>query len=479
MSHSAPERHHHTWLTSDRPVPAHFVRPLLRFTHIASSGGIMLIVAAITALLWANLPVFGESYQQFWNAHLTIDIGLFQLEESLEHLVNDGLMAIFFFVVGLEIKRELIVGDLADPKQAALPAIAAVGGMAVPALIYVPFTASVGGEAVSGWGIPMATEIAFALGVVSLLGKRVPIGAKLFLLGLAIADDIGAIAVIAIFYTSELWLPALGLAAVGLGLIVVSSRVGIRSTPVYVALAVMVWFLTLESGLHASLAGVTIAFLTPLQSLCTDDEYNQKCQRILAVYDEDAAAPRAREQVDFHAMQLSRIAYESISPLDRLEAALHGWSAFVILPLFALANAGVVLVGVDLRSALTSPVSLGVAFGLVVGKVVGVTLATAVALRTGIGRLPPGTTWRHVVGLSALAGIGFTVSLFVTELAFTDTALANAAKIGIFVASTVAGLIGYAILRGTPPIDEPDGASVGHEPPLDRHTDTIVTTTTA
>ena len=446
MEHPQIERVHHTWIHSERTVPVRFVRPLLQFTRTAASGGIVLIIAAIAALVWANAP-FGETYETFWNTHLDISLGAFHLEESLKEIVNDGLMAIFFFVVGLEIKREIVVGDLADRRQAALPAIAALGGMVVPALIFVFFVIGEGGEASRGWGIPMATDIAFSLGVASLLGARVSVQAKLFLLALAIADDIGAIAVIAIFYTDDLSMGWLALTIVGLVAIAIAQRVGIRSQGLYLILALFAWFCTLESGVHATLAGVAIAFLTPIRPWYSDDEFYRRTKRIVDRYELDSHAPRRRERVDFNALQLAKVASESVSPLDRAEVAFTPWSSFVILPVFALANAGVRFMDLDVGEAITSPVALGVAVGLVVGKVVGVTSATYLGVRSGLGRLPAGTTWSHVVGLAALAGIGFTVSLFITELAFTDAGLLSAAKIGIFLGSGVAGLIGYIALR--------------------------------
>jgi NhaA family Na+:H+ antiporter len=449
------ERVHHTWIHSDRTVPARFMRPFLRFTRTASAGGIVLLVAAVAALVWANAP-FGETYETFWETHVEINLGAFHFDESLKHLVNDGLMAIFFFVVGLEIKRELVVGDLADRKQAALPAIAALGGMVVPALLYVMFVLGEPGEATRGWGIPMATDIAFSLGVASLLGARVSVQAKLFLLALAIADDIGAIAVIAVFYTDDLSLTWLALAIGVLALISIAQRVGIRSQGVYLILALIAWFFTLESGVHATLAGVAIAFLTPIRPWYSDAEYYRRTKWIVDQYDLDSHAPRQRERVDFNALQLAKIATESVSPLDRAEVQFTPWSSFVILPIFALANAGIRFVGLDVGEAITSPVALGIAFGLVLGKTVGVTFATYLGVRSGMGKLPPGTTWTQILGLAALAGIGFTVSLFITELAFTDTALLSAAKLGIFLGSGVAGVVGYMALRtGKPPTSPP------------------------
>ncbi|MDJ0960699.1 MAG: Na+/H+ antiporter NhaA [Acidimicrobiia bacterium] len=463
------ERLHDTWLTSTRAVPSRFVRPLLQFTHIEAAGGVVLLVAAIAALLWANLGFFGDSYDHFWETHLHITIGNFEFDESFKHIVNDALMAIFFFVVGLEIKRELVVGELNDPRRAALPAIAALGGMIVPAAIYVAFNA--GTEAVNGWGIPMATDIAFSVGVLSLLGRRVSVGAKLFLLALAIADDIGAIAVIAIFYTSDLatgWL----LAAIGgLAVVAFSSRIGIRAQSYYWVIGAVVWFFVFESGVHATLAGVALGFLTPVRAWYSDNDYYKRSTWILTQFDMDNASPDRRAKVDQHALALSSIARESVSPLDRLERQLHPWSSFVIVPLFALANAGVRFTDIDVVEAATSAVSLGVALGLIVGKTVGIAVFTWLAVRLGLGKLPKRTGWQQIFGLAALAGIGFTVSLFITELAFQEGAdvaiLTDRAKIGIFIGSTVAGVLGWWLLkRGSqtpPPVgpsDTPVGAAV-------------------
>ena len=439
-------RIHQTWINSERSVPTRFVRPFVRFTQISASSGIVLLVASVAALIWANGP-FGDTYEQFWGTHIEINLGPLHFDESLKHFVNDGLMAIFFFVVGLEIKRELVVGDLKDRKQAALPAIAALGGMVVPALIFIAFVAGEGGEASRGWGIPMATDIAFSIGIISLLGSRVSSGAKLFLLALAIADDIGAIAVIAIFYTSDLSFGYLVLAFVGLGIVYVSQRVGIRPIGFYWVLGIAVWYFVLESGVHATLAGVALGLLTPITAWYSDAEYVQRARWILDRYDMESTAPSHRERVDASALTLSEVAKESVSPLDRLETSLHPWSSFLIVPVFALANAGVRIVDIDLFETATSPVALGVAFGLLVGKMVGITLATWIAVRTGVGKLPRRTGWRDVVGLAAIAGIGFTVSLFITELAYTVPPFIDQAKIGIFVGSGLAGLIGYSLLR--------------------------------
>ena len=456
------ERVHETWIHSDRRIPRGFVRPIMRFTQIEASSGSILLIAAVVALIWANAP-FGESYKEFWETHLHLEVGPLHFEESLKHIVNDALMVIFFFVVGLEIKRELVVGELRDPKKAALPAIAALGGMLFPAAIYLMFVAGQGGEATNGWAIPMATDIAFSIGVISLLGSRVSTGAKLFLLALAIADDIGAILVIAVFYTSDLALGWLGAGIVGLVVVYIAQRVGIRSMLFYGVAGVVVWFFIFESGVHATLAGVALGLMCPVFPLYSEDDYHRRSSWILGRFDMNRAAPNHRERLDYDAMQMVAVARESIAPLDRLEHALTPWSSFVVVPLFALANAGVRFADFEsgVGEAVTSPIALGVGLGLLVGKLFGISLATWVAVRLGMGKLPSRTGWSQVVGLAGLAGIGFTVSLFVTELAFEDAGLADAAKIGIFIGSTLAGIIGYTMLRRSKTPEEMTAAAIG------------------
>ncbi len=433
------------WIDSDRFIPRRFVRPALEFTQTEASSGIFLLIMAVAALVWANAP-FGETYEQFWETHLEINLGAFHFDESLRHVINDGFMAIFFFVVGLEIKRELVLGELRDPRAAALPAIAALGGMVFPALIYVAFV--LGGEGIQGWGIPMATDIAFSVGIVALLGSRVPVGAKLFLLALAIADDIGAITVIAIFYTEDLSGFWLGLAIIGLVVIFGANRAGIRSLSFYVPVAVVTWYFLLESGVHATLAGVALGLMTPARPLVGAQQFDRLARRVLDRYPVEERTSVAREKVDEEARLLSKVAWESIAPLNRLEHSLHTWSSYVIVPVFALANAGVRFDGVGIGETLAQPISLGIAFGLLVGKGFGVTLATWLAVKFGIGRLPANTTWDHVFGVSLLAGIGFTVALFIAGLAFPGhPELADIAKVGIFAGSLASGLFGYGWLR--------------------------------
>ena len=440
---------HDTWLASDAVVPKRFLRPVLRFTRVEAAGGIVLLIAALIAVVWANSP-FYESYFAFFNTEIELSFAVIHLNESIKDLVNDGLMAIFFFVVGLEIKRELVVGELNSIKKASLPAMAALGGMVIPALIYLAFVVPTGdAEAIRGWGVPMATDIAFSVGVVALLGSRVSVGAKLFLLALAIVDDIGAIAVIAVFYTDELDLLYLALAVGGLVVTYIARKSGIQSLLFYVPVGVFVWYSLLESGVHATIAGVVLGLMTPVYAKYTDEQFRQKAVAVLNRWDINRASPHAAERLDQDALELAEVAKASVSPLDRLEHALHPWSSFAIVPLFALANAGVRFIGAEasVGEQLTSPILLGVAVGLMVGKPLGIAVATWIGLKLKLGVLPKRTTMTTVLGLGMLAGIGFTVSLFVTELAFRHELFANEAKLGIFIGSGVAGIAGFFILR--------------------------------
>jgi len=440
---------HETWLSSDRLLPKRFVRPVIRFTHVESSGGIVLLIAAMIAIAWANSP-WSAVYFDLFNTSISFSLGPVHIEETLKDIINDGLMVVFFFVVGLEIKRELVIGELNSVKKASLPVFAAVGGMVVPALIYVAFVIGTGDpDAMRGWGIPMSTDIAFSVGVVALLGSRVSVSAKLFLLALAIVDDIGAILVIAIFYTNELNLGYLAFGGVLLVVMHIAKRVGITSLLFYVPVAFAAWYGFLESGVHATIAGVILGLMTPVYARYSSETFRDKVVRVLERWDINRASPHPEERLDHDALELAVVAKSSVSPLNRLELALHPWSSFLIVPLFALANAGVRFVGAEssFGEQLTSPVALGVAVGLIVGKPLGVAVATWISLKLNIGELPRRTTMKGIVGLGALAGIGFTVSLFVTELAFITTVFVDEAKLGIFVGSFISGIVGFMILR--------------------------------
>ncbi len=441
-SRPAPEQ---TWLGSDRPLARTIGRPVMRFLGIEAAGGILLMIATLVALVWANSPWSG-SYHDFWHTEFHLGIGDLRLEHhghdlTLVELVNDALMAVFFFVVGLEIKRELVDGHLRDRRAALLPAAGALGGMVVPAAVYLVFNQS--GDASAGWGIPMATDIAFAVGVLSLLGDRISTPLKVFLLSLAIVDDIGAIIVIAVFYTSDLATSWLALALATTVAVVVLARLKIWYTPLYILLGSVLWYAMFRSGVHATIAGVIMGLLAPAGALIAPGEV-----RPIDVASLDAEGLRAAK------FRMN----ESVSVAARLERNLHPITGFVIIPMFALANAGIEISGDSLRDALGSGVTIGVVFGLVVGKVVGVSLFTIGAVRLGISALPSGATVRHIVGVAAIAGIGFTVSLFVTGLAFDDLALQDEAKVGILAASAVAALVGVVILLGA---RSPEGSTEG------------------
>jgi Na+:H+ antiporter, NhaA family len=437
---AAEEEIRPSWSNSARPVPRLVLRPLQAFLQTEQAGGVLLLAAAVAALVWANSP-WQASYDSFWHTQLTIGIGSWSLAEDLQHWVNDGLMALFFLVVGLEIKRELLTGELREPRVAALPAVAALGGMAVPALLYLAINP--GGEPARGWGIPMATDIAFALGVLALVGSRLPAALKSFLLALAIVDDIGAILVIAIFYSGSVEVLALLAAGALLALILILQRRHVRWTVVYVLLGVGVWLATFQSGVHATIAGVALGLVTPAVPFQRPKAVSLEAHRIADDTVDDPFPPDADAHQWLHLADLTR---EAVSPLARAEHLLHPWTSYLIVPLFALANAGVPITGSTLGEALSSGVTLGVVVGLVVGKIAGVTAFTWAATKTGITRLPDGVRWRHLVGVAALAGIGFTVSLFITSLAFQRPELQDAAKVGILAASLLAGLLGALLL---------------------------------
>jgi NhaA family Na+:H+ antiporter len=429
-----------------RPVAAFRPRRAVQlaqlFVRTEASSGVVLLAAAVVAIVWINSPL-DHLYEELWGTVIVVDVNLFRIEEDLQHWVNDALMTLFFFVVGLEIKREMVHGELASPRKALLPAAAALGGMLVPALIYTGFNA--GGAGAHGWGIPMATDIAFALGVLSLLGRRIPFGVKIFLLALAIADDIGAILVIAVFYTSDLQLDSLGIAVLLFGGIVAMNRAGVRNINVYVVVGAFLWVAVLESGVHATIAGVALGLLAPATYFYSPAHFIESAQELLRRYREALVRGDVDERNGIVA-QLEDLSGGTEAPLDRLERALHPWVSYGIVPVFALANAGVVLDADIISEAAGSPVSQGIAVGLVAGKLTGIFAFTWLLVRLGVSSLPSGATWPHIGGAALLAGIGFTVSLFITGLAFDDPVLQSDAKIGIFAGSLVAAAAGYMVL---------------------------------
>ncbi|WP_316897075.1 Na+/H+ antiporter NhaA [Pseudodesulfovibrio indicus] len=446
-----------------RDLPIHYLLSSFdKFFKMEAAGGLALMACTIAALTWANSP-WAASYDALWQTKLTVGVGGWVLSKPALLWINDGLMAIFFFVVGLEIKRELLVGGLSTPSQTIMPVAAAVGGMAVPALIY--FSLNAGQESAAGWGIPMATDIAFALGIMSLLGRRVPVGLKIFLTAVAIVDDIGAILVIALFYTTSLNLAALftGLAVLGL-MAVLNLRWGIRHSIPYLVLGVVVWFAFLLSGIHATIAGVLAAMTIPAGTRMNCSTFVEELRGAAEVF-EMAITPgknvltNKEQQMALHSLEH---AYEAATtPLQNIEHALHPWVSFFIMPVFALANAGVPL-RADVFAELLTPVSLGVFLGLVVGKQVGVTGACWLVHKLGLADFPSRTTLVHLWGAACLAGVGFTMSIFIGNLAFSEAAsLISLAKIAILFASLVSGLLGYLVLRWLTPDDGDAGAPSG------------------
>lgn len=434
-----------------QPAPTRRPRPLQRvtasFQDFAERGvlsGLLLMACTAFALAWANSP-WAESYFHLWEVPLTVGLADNPVSSSLHHWINDGLMAVFFLLVGLEIKRELLVGELASVRHAALPIAAAIGGMVVPALLYA--AVNIGGEGASGWGIPMATDIAFALGVLTLLGPKVPIGLKVFLTALAIVDDMGAVLVIAIFYTSSISIPAIIVALVATGALVALNRGGVRNLGPYVLMGVILWAALLASGIHATIAGVILALTIPSRTKIDAAEFSARARKLLDDFERSETGDllvltSKGQQEAIYALDIQ--SSNAVAPLLRMEHSLHGMVAFFIMPLFALANAGVALEGAG--TVLSSPVSLGVVLGLLLGKPAGVMLFSWLAIRSGVAHLPGGVSWQHLHGASWLAGIGFTMSLFVGSLAFGEGEMLIAAKLGILIASAAAGVIGWLLV---------------------------------
>lgn len=431
----------------NRPIE-HIVRPFQDFAHQEASSGIVLLLAAVAALIWVNSP-WSDSYYELWETHLRIGFGGFLLDKPLEAWINDALIVVFFFVVGLEIKRSILVGELSSPKSAVLPVVAALGGVILPALIYLGFN-TLGSEGGRGWAIPVATDIAFSLGVLALLGSRVPLSLKMFLVAFAIADDIAGVTIIAVFYTESISWMNLGVAFGFLGALIVANRLDIHNPLPYAVLGILVWYYFLQSGVHTTVAGILVAATVPIRVRMDADRFLERARILLAEFerhDEDATdlLPATNEQRA--AVQELEVACQRVgSPLQRMEHAIHPWVAFLIIPIFALANAGVAL-DTGLETALTSSITWGVLVGLVAGKSVGVTLFAWLAVRSGVAAMPQGVNWRQMFGVALLGGIGFTMALFITNLTFVDNGLIANAKIGILAGSIIAGAGGWLILR--------------------------------
>jgi NhaA family Na+:H+ antiporter len=430
---------HDSPLAAEVPLPKEpiqrLVAPLTRFLHVEAASGIVLLLATVVALVLAN-SAWGPGFLGLWKAHVVFRVGGFEFDHSIKHLINDGLMVIFFFVIGLEVKREIVVGELREARRAALPIAAALGGMIAPAALYLALQMGEAGQ--RGWGIPMATDIAFVVGCMAVLGSRVPHGLRVMLLSLAIADDIGAILVIAIGYTDDLSFAWLLTGLAGIVAVGILSRLGVRSFLVYTLMGVFVWFAFHESGVHATIAGVILGLMTPARAYISPGLFGQVLNRVHRVIHGDWEEVPRRAQGVRHFQQLTR---ETIPPLEYLENLLHPWVAFFIMPLFALANAGVPVNASDLGA----PVALAILLGLAVGKPLGITLLAWIAVRLGLARLPQGVGWGAVLAGGCLCGIGFTMAMFIASLALEGDLL-NTAKIGVLTASLISAVVGMLLL---------------------------------
>lgn len=418
----------------------------LMFIRHQAFSGILLIFSTIMALLWVNSQ-WGQSYFDVWNTKFTVGFSEFVFSKSLLLWINDGLMAMFFFVVGLEIKREVIAGELSSFKQVSLPVFAAIGGMVLPAVIYVFF--NYGEPTAAGWGIPTATDIAFSLGVLALLGTRVPLPLKIFLTALAIIDDIGAVLIIAIFYSSDISLISLAIAAAFLAIMAAINYLGVRRTFIYAILGIGgVWTAFFLSGVHPTIAGILAAFTIPASRKINVSKFKTNIQSLFSIFEQQRQHPprlhTASQQEMIDSMRSVCDDYEA--PLQRIEHSLHPWVIYFIMPVFALSNAGIILSS-NLPEIVSHPVSAGIIFGLVLGKVLGITLFSWIGCKMGVASLPKGITFTHITGVAFLAGIGFTMSLFIAGLAFSDPEYVGASKIGILLGSLLSGIAGYVILR--------------------------------
>jgi NhaA family Na+:H+ antiporter len=434
-----------TWRDSDRFVPRSFVQPVLRFMRIEAASGVVMLVAAVAALLWANSG-FRSGYETLWATPLQLRLGeVVDLDLTLRAWVNDAAMALFFLLAGLEIKRQVILGELRNPRAAALPALAALGGMVVPALIFVAVNAGRVGS--RGWGIPVATDIAFAVGVVALAGRRIPLGARIFILTLAVVDDVGGIIVIALFYAESVSVAWLAVAAGTVVLTLLLRSADVRSLVPYIALGAVCWFAFHEAGIEAAIVGVLFGLLTPIRPFHDPAEFGRTARglvdQIEETFDDEVLTDDERERNEVALEDLAQFANETASPLERIEGRLGLWVSLLVVPVFAFANAGVF---VDLANV-EGAVFAGVFLGLVVGKPVGIVLFSLLAVKLGLGRLPTGVSWRQIVALGITAGIGFTVALYVTGLSFDDPLLTSSAKLGVLAASMTAGILGLVALR--------------------------------
>ncbi|NIQ08845.1 MAG: Na+/H+ antiporter NhaA [Gammaproteobacteria bacterium] len=429
---------------------ARLMRPFEEFFKHQVAGGVVLLATAVLALILANSP-FSQDYFHFWEIELSFGTETFGLTKSLHHWINDGLMAIFFFVVGLEIKREFLAGELASAKKAALPIAGAIGGMLAPALIF--FIINPSGLESRGWGIPMATDIAFALGIIALLGNRITRSVAIFLTALAIVDDLGAVLVIAIFYTSDINFIAMTVGVFCLSFLVIGNRLGIQHPNFYALVGFALWVALLKSGIHASVAGVLIGATIPVQPKHNHDQFLERAESLMTRIREmgSTSGPFHKNEKMGNLLALEHITHDAMSPLQRMEHEMHHWVIFCVMPIFALANAGISMSMSEFTTAISSPVTIGVTLGLLIGKPVGITLIAWIAVKFKLAHLPENTRWREIFGVGILAGIGFTMSMFITNLAYPDPHMVANAKVGIFIASLLAGVIGYIFLSKNRP----------------------------
>jgi NhaA family Na+:H+ antiporter len=431
-------------LMADSPID-YVLKPVSRFIHQEFTGGIILFLNVLIAIFWVNSP-WGDSYHHLWETNISIELEQYVIDQPLHIWINDGLMALFFFVIGLELKREFMSGELSTFKKASLPMIAALGGMLVPALIYLAFNKNLASE--QGWGIPMATDIAFALALLSMAGKDIPGSVKVFLSALAVADDLGAVLVIAFFYTEQIAYTPLLTAGFFLLLLVFGKFLGIRNMLFYLVIGIIVWAGFLFSGVHATIAGVLVAFTIPARTKINEIHYEESVKRYISEFEKEIPQEGTLTTPRQHAIieKIKKISHDAETPLQQIEFAIHPWVAFVIMPLFALSNAGI-HIGAHFLTSLINPVSLGVITGLIVGKFVGVLLFTWLMIRSGFSELPKSANWQHIIGVAALAGVGFTMSLFITGLAFNYDKMVEQSKYGIFLASVISGCVGILILK--------------------------------
>ncbi|MFZ2446850.1 MAG: Na+/H+ antiporter NhaA [Syntrophobacteraceae bacterium] len=436
--------------------------PFEQFLQRTTSGGIVLMAATVLTLIFANSK-WGSFLFDILDQPIWIGIGSQQLKFTPHLLVNDGLMTVFFLVVGLELKREILAGELSSMRAAALPVFAALGGMVVPALIY--YSLNREGLTARGWGIPMATDIAFAVGILVLIARRIPRNLIIFLTALAIADDLGAVLVIALFYTSDISLPALGCAAGTLAFLVLLNLGGTRHPIPYSVGGLLLWLAMLQSGIHATIAGVLLACTIPARAAFTPMQFAKRLAQLHGQFHAEAANPNAPDRLlsnprmSTMAQGVEDAAGAVQSPLQRMEHALSPWVTFLIIPLFAISNVGIDFGEIRLGESLRQSVTLGVIFGLVAGKFLGISIFSWLAVKLRIGRLPAGVTWPYLLGVAWLGGIGFTMSLFISQLAFADPFLNEQAKLGILVASALSGGIGFLWLYLTGRISQIHGAT--------------------